>query len=165
MSKSKKVFALLCVLATAFAYQLMQPAASQAGMSAGLQQNRASQARGPIIWIEIGRPKKGCAGLGICRGGGGDPPTRKAGVNRVVSSSTTVAGEHLTFEFRSQVPEKGATFAVDEDFVFDAATSRQLGFQSVTILRGEYQVDHQKGRFGAVTVKTKVTKLDDRSAK
>jgi hypothetical protein len=149
MHTPKKICALLSVLAMACAYQLLQPAASQAG---------------PIIWFEIGRPSKDCTGFGICRGGLGRPTARQGGASRAVSASTTLAGEQLTIEFTAPLPEKGNTLTVEQEMTLDAAAAKQLGYTSVTILPGAYSVDYGKGRFGAVTVNAKLRKLDSKPA-
>lgn len=143
MKLSKRLYLLLSIAAFTIAWQMLQTPSSQAG---------------PIIWFEIGRPSKNCTGLGICRGGVGAPTTINTGARsngRTLNTTTSVAGQKLTIEFSSQLPEKGDTLTVEKDLALDAATSKQLGFRDATILQGEYRIDLDKGRFGAVTVNIK----------
>lgn len=143
MKIPKRIYALLSIPALALVWQLSQPPASQAG---------------PIIWFEVGRPSKNCTGLGICRGGVGAPTTINAGARsngRAINTTTSVAGQKLTIEFSSQLPEKGDILTIEKDLALDAATSKQLGLSNAVILQGEYRIDPNKGRFGAVTVDIK----------
>ena len=74
---------------------------------------------------------------------------------RPLSSRTRPLDKFSTFlkiEMRSALPEKASVVPVAENIILDAATSKALGFKSVTVLRGEYKIDYSKNKLGSIAV-------------
>jgi len=63
----------------------------------------------------------------------------------------------LHYEFASSPSRDVKTFPLDRDFPLDNKVSNLLGYSSVTILKGKYEVDRKKGKFGGITFSIEVS--------
>jgi uncharacterized protein (DUF2141 family) len=107
-----------------------------------------ASARGPILWVEIGRRSRGCRGFGIC-GIGVEWPS-----DRSVEAALAWVNGRLQVRLLSAPPEKDAVLGIDEDVVLDPAASRLLGYQQVSLKAGQYAVDTATNPNGDVVVNT-----------
>jgi hypothetical protein len=63
----------------------------------------------------------------------------------------------LNYEFASSPSSEVRTFPLDRDITLDNKVSNSLGYSSVTILKGKYEVDRKKGKFGGLVFNIRVT--------
>jgi hypothetical protein len=63
----------------------------------------------------------------------------------------------LIYEFIAAPPYDKKTLPVDKDTRLDEATAKALGFESVTILKGQYLIDPKIGKLGGVIFKVAQT--------
>jgi hypothetical protein len=59
------------------------------------------------------------------------------------------------FSAVSAPPQRAERVKVGQDILVDACTSGALGYDSLTILKGDYAVDNSASRLGRVTVKVR----------
>jgi hypothetical protein len=120
------------------------------------------QAQRITVTIGWGDSREKCqTGRGICiviatrcRG-----PARMAG--SAVQAEAHLEGNELALEMTSSPPAKTdrpselgqAKLAVRRDVPLDGCTSAALGYESLTILKGEYAVNSAAGKFGTVKVR------------
>ena len=111
------------------------------------QVSLTAAARGPIIWVEIGRQSKGCRGFGICRGG------VEAATDRGVQAVADWVNGNLQMRFLADPPDKGTLLIVEQDVVLDSATSQLLGHGQAILRAGQYPVDYSTNASGQVGLK------------
>ena len=127
--------------------------------AAALGQAERKPAPGPAQRIKItigwGDPHRDCrGGNGICiiiATGKCGAPARMAGAS--VEADARPAGDEIALELTSASPHRAETVPVGRDIVLDACTSGALGYDSLTILKGDYAVDYSASKLGKVTVK------------
>jgi hypothetical protein len=102
---------------------------------------------GVTIYVEAGRRSKGCTGFGICSITVGFDFSE-----RTVGSSASIDSDVMTIDFLKNLPEHGDVLTIDEDIVLDDAPALVLGYQSVVVKKGEYQVDYSSNPNGRVKV-------------
>ncbi len=109
------------------------------------------------IHVEWGRRAQQCHGDGICiividTGPSCPRESLRARTDRTVDAVASFAADTITIDLTSVRPEGGDTITVDEDIPLDECESRSLGFESLTILAGEYPIDYRAHRLGRITV-------------
>jgi hypothetical protein len=104
----------------------------------------------PAFWtIKVARQSFTCQrGLGICIDLFGPDASNATEVSFEVRGDR----EHGVLSFLSPPHEKGDTFTIDEDVTLDRRHSLQLGYQSVTLLKGSYPVDFSNNPNGEVMI-------------
>ena len=108
---------------------------------------------GAVFAARIGTGGK-CEGDGVCR----VIPGFAGGTARTVQASGDIKGDTMSISFKAKLPEGGDRYPIDHDIVLDAATSKALGFKTVTILAGDYQLNRSGKKFGTLYVKVRTTK-------
>jgi hypothetical protein len=119
----------------------------------------SSAAANISITIYFGKPQS-CAGFGICRIiiGRAQADTAPSENNterarpRSGRASAAIRDNKLFINLEDRLPERASVMPVSENVTLDSATSKALGYKSVTVLRGEYGIDYSKNRFGSVAV-------------
>jgi hypothetical protein len=108
----------------------------------------AAPSYGAVI-VQFGRVKHQCTGFGICH-----IYVESVGASREVRAqiSSNAAGK-LTVAFLDKLPEEGTTLFIDEDITAPPAVARELGFKSVTLLKGEYAYNSRRSVIDARLVK------------
>jgi hypothetical protein len=110
------------------------------------------------ITIYIGRT--GCSpGMGICRIVIDlRQSDRPAGPSKEsAEASATIQDGKLRLDLSRPMPGKGDAIPVDEDITLDPRTAKALGFESVTVLKGEYQIDRRASKFGTLELAVRTT--------
>jgi hypothetical protein len=65
----------------------------------------------------------------------------------------------MSLSFNGELPEKADSLPIDEDIVLDSATSKALGFKTVTVLKGNYKINRNRGnKLGTLSLNVKTTK-------
>ncbi|HEY7546596.1 MAG TPA: hypothetical protein VID27_17025 [Blastocatellia bacterium] len=140
----KRKFALVATLALALSLPLALPPQSEAAAI--------------TITIYFGKPRA-CDGWGFCKIEIGwraakESPTggeRRAAV-RKSRASGVLKGDKLYVDFSSELPERNPSVPISENLMLDASASRELGFKSVVVLKGDYKIDYEKNKFGSVVL-------------
>lgn len=129
--------------------------------AAALGQAERKLAPGPAQRIRIiigwGDPDRECRkGSGICIIiGVGKCATSARMQGASVEAEARPAGDEIGLDLTSAPPERAERVKVGRDIVVDACTSGALGYDSLTILKGDYAVDYSASRLGRVTVKVR----------
>lgn len=126
----------------------------------------SSEARFSITIYFGHRPS--CEGFGLCRividasreadapkGGETARAARRGEASATIEQDKTArdsSHRFLKIEMRTAVPEKALVLPISENIALDAATSKALGFKSVTVLRGEYKIDYSTNKLGSVVL-------------
>jgi hypothetical protein len=110
--------------------------------------NVPMQAFGIVVTIHVGRPAMRCTGYGFC----GITIDFSAMSDRSVAGAASIKDGMITVDFGARAPEQGEMLSIDEDLSLDAATANALGYESVTLRRGEYAVDYSSNPYGQVHV-------------
>jgi hypothetical protein len=103
------------------------------------------QTAGITVTINVGRRSRGCTGFGIC-----DIIISTSSAERAVPGVATMHDGMLDLDLLGTAPDHGDLLTLDEDVVLDDATSRALGYQQVTVRKGEYRVDYSSNPNGHV---------------
>jgi hypothetical protein len=112
---------------------------------------------GTMLAARIGTGGK-CEGSGVCH----VKPWTGAADARTVQASGDIKGDAMSISFKAKLPEEGDHYPIDHDIVLDPATSKALGFKTVTILAGDYQLNRSGNKFGTLYVKVRTTKKTDK---
>ncbi|HXG94663.1 MAG TPA: hypothetical protein VNN73_20140 [Blastocatellia bacterium] len=151
MTNSKKIPAFVVVLALMLMLPMALPPQTEAAFS---------------ITIYFGKPPS-CSGFGLCKitigfdrqstskDGETERAARKGDASATVEQDKTARETnhlYLKIEMKTALPEKASVLPVAENVTLDAATSKALGFKSITILKGEYKIDYSKNRLGSVAL-------------
>jgi hypothetical protein len=77
-----------------------------------------------------------------------------------LEGEASVLGESpsLYYEFKALPSIKVSVIPIDNDIPLDSSIAKSLGFKSIIILKGKYQVDSQIGKLGGVVFKVDVRK-------
>jgi len=104
------------------------------------------------ITIVIGRKKYDCTGFGWCKG--------SIDISMGERSTLTLDEkcEKMDIEFIERPRKYGDVFFVDEESELPKEAAVALGYDSVTILRGEYKMDYIRSKWGKTTVMVKLGK-------
>lgn len=78
-------------------------------------------------------------------------PARMAGAP--VQAEARLEGNEMALELTSAPPAKTDRLAVDRDIAVDSCTSAALGYESLTILKGDYAFNAAAGKFGTIRVR------------
>jgi hypothetical protein len=117
----------------------------------GMAKNRLIEAPAfGAVTVVFGRVKKQCTGFGICHIYASAATAGNRNLRAQLSAS--VAGK-ITVVFLDKPPEEGATLFIDEDIEAPPAVARELGFKSVTLLKGEYAYNSGRPVIDAKLVK------------
>ena len=135
--------ALLLTLASLFA--LPAGPSVQAKKNSGV----AAPAFGAVI-VVTGRVKHQCTGFGICHI---YIESVAASGRQVRAQFSANAAGKLTVVFLDKPPEEGPTLFIDEDIDAPPAVAKELGFKSVTLLKGEYAYNSRRSVINARLVK------------
>lgn len=152
MFNFRKYSAFLCCLGLLLSLPLSMPAPSEARFS---------------ITIYFGQ-RPSCSGFGLCRividasreaeaprGGETARAVRRGEASATIEQDRTArdtSHRFLKVEMRTAVPEKASVIPVSDNIALDAATSKALGFKSVTVLRGDYKIDYSKNKLGSIVL-------------
>jgi hypothetical protein len=136
--------ALLLTLASLFA--LPAGPSVQANMK---NSDAAAPAFGAVI-VVTGRVKHQCTGFGVCHI---YIESVAASGRQVRAQFSTNAAGKLTVVFLDKPAEEGPTLFIDEDITAPPAVAQELGFKSVTLLKGEYPYNSRRSVIDARLVK------------
>lgn len=102
------------------------------------------------VEIDIGRKKFNCTRAGVCsiRLGTEVP----IGSSRTVKGTAEVKGRQMAISFGSALPEKGDVLTIDEDITLDQEVANRLGFKTVVVLKGTYQINRRANKFGTLSL-------------
>lgn len=103
--------------------------------------------QGIVVTVEIGRASKGCRGLGICSITIGADATERS-----VPAVLSVSNGMMSLDLLGEAPETGDALTIDEDLTLDAATSRLLRYNDITLKRGVYAIDRSSNPFGSLVI-------------
>jgi len=153
MRSSMGLSALIFCIVLLVSVPLVLPPASQAMFTITIYfgQRPSCSGRG-FCKIEIGLERM----AGAREGEDTERAARKGQASATVEQDKTArdtSHRFLKIEMRSALPDKGATIPVSENMALDAATSKALGFKSVTVLKGDYKVDYSKNKQGTINLK------------
>jgi hypothetical protein len=112
---------------------------------------------GPVVGVEIdiGRKSSSCKRAGVCHIG----VSVGWEFGRTVKGNAQVQGRTMSLSFNGELPEKADSLPIDEDIVLDSATSKALGFKTVTVLKGNYKINRNRGnKLGTLSLNVKTTK-------
>ena len=144
MHSSMRISALICFVVLLVSAPLFLAPTSQAMFS---------------ITIYFGQ-RPSCTGRGFCKIEIGFERDAAGGKNSGQASATVeqdktarnASHRFLKIEMRNALPGKWAVVPISENMALDAATSKALGFKSVTVLKGDYKVDYTKNKMGTVNL-------------
>ena len=106
-----------------------------------------------IVTFCIGKRPNCGAGFGVCK-------VFLIGScnNSVNAAISPLGGNRMEALFEAAPPNRDRLLEIAEDLVLEEAAARKLGFKSVAILKGSYNFDAAKGKFGGVIFNIKTTK-------
>jgi hypothetical protein len=108
------------------------------------------QTMGIGVTIKVARMTSSCVrGFGICII---IDTWLSTSSDRDVRGSISVNGDMLSLDFLGTAPEHGDLLTLEEDVVLDDATAHRLGYQHLTLRKGEYRVDYTKNPNGHVEI-------------
>jgi len=103
-----------------------------------------------VITIAVGRKKCDCCGFGIC----------KISIDISLGERTKLAliekCEKAEIEFLERPRKLGDVLYVDSDVELPKEAAYALGYDSISILRGEYKMDYVRSVWGKTTVMVKM---------
>jgi hypothetical protein len=109
----------------------------------------AAPAFGAVI-VVTGRVKHQCTGFGICHI---YIESLTASGRQARAQFSANADGKLTVVFLDKPAEEGPTLFIDEDITAPPAVAKELGFKSVTLLKGEYAYNSRRSVINARLVK------------
>ena len=108
------------------------------------------------ISIVIGRKKCDCCGIGWCHG------SVDISIGERANLTLDEKCEKIEIEFIERARKYGEVFYVDSESELPKEAAIALGYESVSILRGEYKMDFIRSVWGKTTVMVKLGKKIDK---
>ena len=103
-----------------------------------------------VITISVGRKKCDCCGFGICK------VSIDISLGERVKFSLIEKCEKAQIEFLERPRKFGDVLFVDSDIELPKEAAYALGYDSISILRGEYKMDYVNSIWGKTTVMVKM---------